>query len=339
MPAGTNQAKVKNDIFRVITDKMREIAIGLLEYPDAMMSAVLGLADMFHLANRISSQYPQASLPDFSISHWRADGSQVEPDIASSTQRVVPLDVLIVPPSMGGTYYQAPDLVLVDWLNTRHAGGTIVCSACAGAFILAATGLLDGRRATTHWDLSARFAKCFPRVHLDTDSVLINDGDIVTAGGLMSWMDLGLDLVGQFTRPGVMIELGKFLVIDTGRREQRYYKKFTPPLSHGSVSVIKAQHYIQQHFHTALTVRLLAEHCHQGERTLLRKFVSATGYNPAEYIQNVRIQKARELIETTHFAIETVASRVGYEDAGAFRKIFKRLTGLSPREFRTRFSA
>lgn len=321
---------------------MREITIGLVEYPGAMTSAVLGLMDLFHLANRISGRYPQAKLPTFALSRWQADGSRVKPADAGAappTKESPFLDVVIVPPSIGGTYYEAPHRVLVDWLGERHAGGTIMCSACAGCFILAETGLLDGRRATTHWDFSSRFGERFPRVRLDTDQVLINDGDVVTAGGLMSWMDLGLELVEQFTRPTVMIELGKFLVIDTGRREQRYYKKFVPRLGHGNAAVVKTQHHIQQHFHAGLTVRALAERCHLGERTLLRQFFTATGFTPTEYIQNVRVQKARELIETTRLPIEIIASRVGYEDAGAFRKIFKRLTGLSPRAFRVRFSA
>jgi transcriptional regulator GlxA family with amidase domain len=319
----------------------RQIVVGLLEYPGAMQSAVLGLIDVFQFANRIISQYPQAGLPTFAISRWRTDGPLVESGNAATVPpvKLVPLlDVLIIPPSIGGTYYEAPHWVLVDWLKAQHARGTIVCSACAGSFVLAATGLLDGRRATTHWDLSSQFAQRFPNIHLNTDHILINDGDVVTAGGLMSWMDLGLELVEQFTCPTVMIELGKFLIIDTGRREQRYYKKFVPSFGHGNAVVLKAQHYIQQHFHTDLTVKMLAEHSHLGERTLLRKFISVTGLKPSEYVQKIRIQKARELLETTNLPIEKVALVVGYEDAGAFRKIFKRLTGLSPREFRVRFS-
>ena len=319
---------------------MGEITIGLVEYPGAMTSAVLGLVDMFHLANGISAQYSEARLPAFSLSRWQADHSGMHGggELARVVRRGSFLDVVIVPPSISGTYYETPHRTLIDWLAEQHTRGSITCSACAGCFILAETGLLDGRRATTHWDFSSRFTRRFPKVRLDTDQVLINDGDIVTAGGLMSWMDLGLELVEQFTRPTVMIELGKFLVIDTGRREQRYYKRFVPRLGHGHAAVVKAQHHIQQNFQTDLTVRMLAKHCHLGERTLLRQFFSATGLTPTEYIQNVRVQKARELIETSNLPIETIASRVGYEDTGAFRKIFKRLTGLSPREFRVRFS-
>lgn len=320
---------------------MGEITIGIVEYPGAMASAVLGLIDMFQLANNLSAQYTEADLPKFSLSRWQAkdSGIQRSDQLALVNGEGAYLDIVIVPPSISGTYYEAPQHALIDWLSEQHARGAITCSACAGCFILAETGLLNGRRATTHWDFSSRFALRFPKVDLDTDQVLVNDGDIITAGGLMSWMDLGLELVEQFTRPTVMIELGKYLVIDTGRREQRYYKKFVPRLGHGNAVVVKAQHHIQRHFHAELTVKTLAGYCHLGERTLLRQFSNATGLTPTEYIQNVRVQKARELIETSKLPIEIIASRVGYEDAGAFRKIFKRLTGLSPREFRVRFSA
>lgn len=320
---------------------MGETSIGIIEYPGAMTSAVLGLMDMFHLANNVGARNARTDLPKFSLSRWQADDSVIlrSDSLALVKEEEVFLDVVIVPPSISGTYYEAPQHALVDWLAKQHTRGAIACSACAGCFILAETGLLNGRRATTHWDFSSRFAQRFPRVGLDTDQALINDGDIITAGGLMSWMDLGLELVGQFTHPTVMIELGKFLVIDTGRREQRYYKKFVPRLGHGNAAVVKVQHHIHRHFQAELTIQALAGHCHLGERTLLRQFSNATGLTPTEYIQNVRVQKARELIETSKLPIEIVATRVGYEDAGAFRKIFKRLTGLSPREFRVRFSA
>lgn len=319
---------------------MSEINIGIVEYPGAMTSAILGLVDMFHLANNVSARYSGADLPRFTLSRWQVNDSRILcNDFLTTAQREERcLDVVIVPPSIRSTYYEAPHQALVNWLAEQHACGAITCSACAGCFILAETGLLDGRRVTTHWNFSSHFASRFPKVGLDTDQVLINDGDIITAGGLMSWMDLGLELVEQFTRPTVMIELGKFLVIDTGRREQRYYKKFVPRLDHGNAVVVKAQHHIHRYFSAELTVKALAESCHLGERTLLRQFFNATGFAPTEYIQNVRVQKARELIETSKLPIELIASRVGYEDAGAFRKVFKRLTGLSPREFRVRFS-
>lgn len=321
--------------------QVSQIQIGLLHYPGAMQSAIQGLSEMFLLANRVCSRYPRTETVQFTVSHWQLGQAAVEPipeAQATSDGSPIVLDLLIVPPCISGSYYLDPGSIIPAWLDAWHRRGAIVCSVCAGAFMLAAAGLLDDRQVTTHWNLSPQFEQRYPQISLDSDSVLLNDGDIITAGGLMAWLDLGLELVAQFTTPTVMVELGKLLVIDTGRREQRYYKKFMPRLNHGNAAIVKAQHYIQRHYQKALSIKALADHCHTGERTFLRSFTAATGLKPTEYIQNVRIQQARELLETTTMPVDQVAFRVGYEDANAFRKIFKRLTGLTPREFRVRFS-
>ena len=320
----------------------RTIHIGLLNYPGVMQSALHGLTEMFYFTNRICAEHSQANLPQFSISHWQIQNEGITQSInplQAMSSRLPVLQVLIVPPSVNNHYYPQPAPLLLDWINQHHASGTIICSACAGTFILAAAGLLTNRNATTHWQLTADFQQRFPQVRLDTDRILINDGDIITAGGLMSWMDLGLELVEQFTRPAILQKLGKWLIIDIGKREQRFYKQFIPPLDHGNSLIIKAQHYIQKKYANPLSVKFLAEYCCVGERTLLRNFVSTTGYTPMEYIQQVRIQKSRELLETTTRRIEQIALQVGYEDSGAFRKLFKKFTGLSPKEFRLRFVA
>jgi len=318
------------------------IHIGLLNYPGAMQSALHGMTEMFFFADRICAEHAQAQLPRFVTSRYLLQDDTVVLDSASAAQTTEPLSrlhVLVVPPSVGNLYYRQPSASLLDWLKHVHASGTLICSACAGTFILAAAGLLEQRRATTHWNLAVDFQHCFPQVRLDTDRILINDGDIITAGGLMSWLDLGLELVEQFTRPAIVLELGKWLILDTGNREQRFYKKFIPVFDHGNALVIKAQRFIQKTYMKPVTIRELAAECCVTERTLLRNFASATGYTPLAYIQQVRIQSARELIETTTLRIEQVALRVGYEDSSAFRKIFKKLTGLTPGEYRSRFVA
>ena len=313
----------------------RVLDIGLLQYPGALSSAIFGLTELLSLANRISARYTEAKFPEFQVTHWRVEGN----NLFSQSHNTTRADILIVPPSIEGTYYQAPDRFVLQWLAAQHRQGTTVCSACVGAFILAAAGLLDQRQATTHWNFAAQFKSRFPQVQLDTDRLLINDGDIITAGGVMAWLDLGLELVAQYTRPAVMMELGKLLVIDTGHREQRYYKQFTPLFTHGNSAILKAQHYIQKHYREAdLTVKTLAKHSLLGERTFLRNFTDATGLTPLEYLQRTRIQKSQTLLETSNAPIEQIALQVGYEDPSAFRKIFKRLTGLTPREFRQRFA-
>jgi transcriptional regulator GlxA family with amidase domain len=246
--------------------------------------------------------------------------------------------VIVLPPSIEGEYFVNPETSLIQWLVQQHQQGSIICSACAGSFVIAAAGLLDHRAATTHWDLAGMLAKQFPHVKVNSEKILINDGDIITAGGLMSWIDLGLELVAQFTQPAIMRQLGKYLIVDTGPREQSYYQSFKPILDHGDKIILKTQHFIQANFQKPLSIAKLAQQCHLTERTFLRHFVTATGFKPNEYIQRLRIQKACDLLETTTFTFEAISLKVGYEDTSACRKAFVKVIGLTPKDFKRRFS-
>lgn len=303
----------------------KPICIGILNYPGCLQSAVFGLSELFELANRIGQQ------EDANI--------QFETCIIQSIDNQLPhYQVLVIPPSLDEQAYQAPPADLCDWIVSAHQAGTIICSACAGAFILAATGLLDAREVTTHWGLADKLSTRFPNLVLNSERILVNDGDIITAGGIMSWVDLGLELVAQFSHPSIMRQLGKSMVVDTGEREQRFYRRFIPKRGHGDQAVLQIQQYIQINFHQAVSVAKLSEMSFLTERTFLRRFVKATGLKPIEYLQRTRIQKACDLIESSAESIESIASQVGYEDISAFRKVFIRITGLTPRDFRRRFT-
>jgi transcriptional regulator GlxA family with amidase domain len=220
-----------------------------------------------------------------------------------------------------------------------HRRGCILSSVCAGIFILAGTGLLEGREVTTHWELAGSFETAYPDIRVNTDRILIDGGDIITAGGLMSWLDLGLELIQRFSSPRIMRRTGKVLVVDTGSREQRYYRNFTPRRDHGDAEILIVQNHIRDHLERGIHIGELAALCALGERTFLRRFRTATGYTPVSYIQQVRIQRACELLESTPATVQEIVSRSGYGDIAAFRKIFIRITGLTPREFRKRFSS
>ena len=310
------------------------IEIAIIDYPGVMQSALHGLGEMFHFANDIHTR--QGSPQHFSVTrHTVASIGQSMTDGSPEKK----LNIILFPPSMGSDYYASPDPFLKNWILRHHAAGAIICSACAGAFILAGAGLLENRPATTHWKLAPEFARDFPAVKLDINKILINDGDIITAAGLMSWVDLGLELVAQFLHPNVMRQLGKNLIVDTGLREQRYYQSFCPKLDHGDAAVLKAQHYLQKHFHEPVTTAALSALCHLTGRTFLRRFVKATELTPVQYLQKLRIQKACTLLESTKSTIDSISLKVGYEDTSAFRKTFFKIVGLTPREFKGRFSS
>lgn len=313
-----------------MSNNISAINVAIVQYPGAMQSAVEGLRELFSLANRLSTEQDTAA--PFSI--CIQEGLQIAETDKTSTP---PVQIVIVPPCIDGTYYGEEHPPLTRWLKAQHQQGAVLCSVCAGAFILAQTGLLDQRPATTHWLLAERFSERFPAVYLDDNKILINDGDLITAGGLMAWLDLGLELVAQFAHPTLMRQLGKQLVVDTGPREQRYYRRFMPRLNHGDSTILQSQHYLQRHFHDNLSVKGLASSSYLTERTFLRRFVRATGLKPSEYLQQLRVSKACDALESSQRTVEKIAAEVGYEDVSAFRKVFIKITGLTPREFRARF--
>lgn len=304
------------------------IEVILVTYPGVLSSALYGWQDLFSLANRISLADETNDSTYFSTHIWRA--TDLPPRLNAQ--------LVLLPPSLDEHFYQQPDSALIEQLKTFHRQGAILASACAGAFLLAATGLLDGKSVTTHWRLADSLQQQYRKVRVDSNQILINEGDVITAGGLMSWLDLGLELVQQFAGSQLMLSLGKTLVVDTAPRLQSYYKVFRPVFSHGDKSVLKVQHFLQRNISTSLSISQMAEEAVLEKRTLLRRFVQATGYKPTEYLQQLRVQKARDLLERSRLPVEKIAVEVGYEDASAFRKVFKRITQLTPSEFRLRFN-
>lgn len=307
--------------------------ISVVNYPGALQSAVHGFGEMFSLANGICVE--QGIDHRFSIEIPSVDEILGAPSPSGGHAR----SAVILPPSIESQVYSEPDRKFLDWLVGTHSAGAVICSVCSGAFILAATGLLQGRAATTHWGLASRFSLMHPEIIVRTEKIVVNEGDLITAGGLMAWVDLGLELVAKFAGSGVMRLLGKMLVVDSGKREQRYYQCFSPRFDHGDADVLKGQHHLRANFHTPLSVAELSSFCCMNERTFLRRFVNATGLKPSQYLQRQRVQKACDLIESTDYSFEAISQMVGYLDLSSFRKTFIRITGLTPGDFKKRFAA
>ena len=208
---------------------------------------------------------------------------------------------------------------------------------CVGAFLLAELSVLDGRPATTHWGVGEVFAARFPRVDLDTDRMVIDDGDIVTAGGVMAWVDLGLRLVERFLGPTTTLETARYFIVDPGGREQRFYSQFSPTLDHGDEAILKVQRWLQGTIGERPSVDEMAARAGLGRRTFLRRFQGATGLRTREYLQHLAVGRARELLESSSESLQGISWSVGYEDPSAFRKVFLELIGLSPGDYRRRF--
>lgn len=310
--------------------------VGLMLYAGCQAAMVHGITDLFAIASQFSAD---RGGPGLRVSHWEmrpdlcfARAFDTHPEAGTSPS------ILIVPGRLSGPAGPEEAAPYARWLLDRHAQGVTLASNCGGAFLLAATGLLSGRPATTHWLFADAFRERFPDVLMDPDRMVIEDGDIVTAGGLMAWTDLGMRLVDRLLGPTVMIETAKFLLIDPAGREQRHYSSFAPRLTHGDEAILKVQHWLQARAGRAAGVGAMAQAAGLEERTFLRRFKAATGMKPIEYVQHLRIGKARELLEFTRRPVDQIAWTVGYEDATAFRRVFHRLLGLSPGEYRTRFT-
>ncbi len=316
---------------------MPKAEVGILIYPDCQRAMFLGMTDLLQTASDISVSHGGQVLR---ISHWSRDpsGDFCRCFDTHPSKPGYP-DIVIAPGRLTGPITGADATPYAEWLAERHARGSVLASSCGGAFLLAETGLLDGRPATTHWAFGEPFGALYPRVRLNTARILVDDGDVITASGLMAWTDLGVRLIERIFGAAVMAETSRFFLIDTAGREQMHYRSFTPPLMHGDEAILKVQHWLQARNARAVTIADMASHAGLEERTFLRRFKAATGMKPTGYAQHLRIEKARELLQLTRRPVDQIVWSVGYEDTAAFRRPFQRMIGLSPGNYRRRFEA
>jgi transcriptional regulator GlxA family with amidase domain len=321
-----------------MSTKGRVVAeIGLLLYPDCQLSAIYGLTDLFRIANEMAQKADAPTARAVRVSHWRQEGREISCIFDTEPGGEHALTHVITPPSLVVPDQMQKMTKFADWMTGLHRSGTTLCSVCAGAFVLAETGLLQGREATTHWAFAETLASRFPAVQVDADRMLIDDGDIITAGGILAWTDLGLTLVQRLLGPSIMLDTSRFFLIDPPGRAQRPYGQWVPTLTHGDAGILAIQHWMQATGAKEISVATLSARAGLEERTFLRRFKQATSLRPTEYAQQIRIAKAREALELTRKPVDQIAWHVGYGDASAFRKVFQRVTGLAPAEYRRRF--
>ncbi len=333
--AGKDVAEMTNsEVKRTRTRRAEAVTeIGLLIYSGCQLAAIHGLTDLF----RIAGEWAGDDGRFIRVSHWRPAGEEVECVWDSHPGAPHRLSHVIAPPSIVLPELMVSEPTAARWLRGRHGEGAVLCSVCAGAFVLAETGLMDGRRATTHWAFAEQLARRFPAVHLAAEHMVLDDGDILTAGGILAWADLGLTLVERVLGPATMLATARFLLIDPPRSSQRPFATFIPNFDHGDDAIRRAQHHIHAHACENLAMSDLHAIAGMTERTFLRRFTAAVGHRPNDYLQRVRVSKAREALERTLTPVDRIAWDVGYSDPAAFRKLFLRLTGLSPAAYRQRF--
>lgn len=247
---------------------------------------------------------------------------------------------LIIIPAPHGDLAEAVALnaPFLPWIRQQHARGAEVASLCLGAFLLAATGLLDGRQCATHWLGAPQFAAMYPAVHLVAEQVITDEQGLYSSGGAYSYLNLILYLVEKYVSRDMAVCCAKVFQIDIGRRSQSPFVIFRGQKDHDDEPIKKTQEFIEQHFAEKLSVDELAALSCLSRRNFERRFKKATTNTVAEYIQRVKIEAAKMSLETSQENVNEVMYAVGYADAKAFRTLFKRLTGVSPLAYRERYS-
>lgn len=224
-----------------------------------------------------------------------------------------------------------------DWIRERHKNGAEVVSLCVGAFLLASTGLLDGRKASTHWIAADEFRRMFPEVDLVTDRIITDENGIYTSGGATSYFNLLIYLVEKFTNREMAVRTAKIFAIDLERHSQSHFVIFNGQTGHYDGDIRRVQRFIEENFERRLTVDDLSREFAISRRSLERRFRSATGNSVSEYVQRVKIEAAKKIFELSRRNVTDAMSDVGYSDTKAFRGTFKKFTGMTPHEYRMRY--
>lgn len=247
---------------------------------------------------------------------------------------------LILIPSVHGDKRKilADNKDMLDWILQQYHGGAAVASLCIGTFLLAGTGLLDDRICTTHWELAAEFSEMFPTARLSTDKIITDENNIYTSGGAYSWLNLILYLVEKYTGREIAVRCAKGFQIDIQRSSQSPFIIFSGQKDHKDTAISTAQEFIEQNINSRITVGQIATMLSLGRRNLERRFKHATGNTVMEYIQRVKMEVVKQNLETTRLGVNEAMDKVGYSDPKAFRIIFKKVTGLSPLQYRNRYN-
>lgn len=227
---------------------------------------------------------------------------------------------------------------IIDWVRKRYNEGSEVASMCTGAFLLAATGLLDGKNCSTHWAADGNFRTLFPKVNLQTDKLITDENGIYTNGGAFSFLNLIVYLIEKYFDRETAIYCAKLCQIEMDRNSQSPFTIFTGQKAHGDEMVQQAQAYLEDHLQEKISIENLADKFAVGRRNFDRRFIKATGNTPLEYSQRVKIESAKKAFETSRKSINEVMYEVGYSDVKAFREVFRKITGMSPIEYKSRYN-
>jgi len=299
------------------------------------MAAVHGLTDLFGIAGRLATDARPDEPAPLRVTHWSPTprGRDVLCVYSSHACAVPQPRVLILPPTLSSLPDPETCVGLARWLRLRHAQGTRLATVCSGVFLVAGTGLLDGRTVATHRGCARALMESFPRIAVDFEARVIDHSDILTAGGFLAWVDVGLILVERLLGSAVGAETARFIRFDP-QVGAPHVPGFAPPQEHGDAAVRKAQEVIHLRDGQGVTLAMLSAAAGLERRTFLRRFAAATGVTPMDYCRAVRLARARELLEGGRMPLKRIAESLGYVDLSSFSRAFRRAHGVPPGAYR-----
>ncbi len=312
-------------------------------HDDVTLSTVTGAMDMFIHTNRLFQQLKKPQPFDLVLAYEKKpDGPMPVPDsmvnystVAETTQA----DLLIVP-----AFYGDRDEMLkkhhdtIEWIGAMHAKGAEVASLCSGIYFLAEAGLLPGRSCTAHWNDMEDIVKRYPEVNFLSDMVITDQEGIYTSGGAFSSLNLILYLIDKFCGREVGVWASKMFSLDMDRMSQSHFAVFKGQRQHRDDEILKAQTYIEQNHHLQLNIDEIANHTNMSKRNFIRRFKKATQNTPFEYLQRVKIEAAKKALEKGSQNINLLMYDAGYNDIKTFREVFKKITGLTPQDYRRKYN-
>ena len=322
---------------------MKQVVILAGEH--CLFSSVGGPMDMFIqtgvLWNGILGTEPS---PFFEVKIATLDG---QPVMATNQVPIVPhcsidsiehVDLIILPSQ--GFHLDLQDQTVkqkIEWLKSWHKKGADIASICTGAFTLAATGLLDGKSATTHWGAAKAFKNHFPKINLRTELMVTDEGNLFCSGGLTADLNLAIYLINKYCGREIALQCSRCTLVDLDRLSQSTFSVFIPEKNHHDLEILKTQEWIEKNLTLNLSIPLMAENVGMSPRNFNRRFKQATGETALKYLQLIRVEAAKKLLEDGRNSFDNISFTVGYDNVSFFRRIFKRETGLTPTEYRKKF--
>lgn len=317
--------------------------IGILAYDGCTVSMIAGVLDILSFANSQHKTKNKNDLFDIEIVTETGEAvngfSKFPIQAQKSIRTKLRYDLIYVPGFVG----DVEELLLkqhklINWLTRQQVKGTTLAAACNGNFLLAEAGVLNGKRATTHWSLSDVFRKRYKEITLEPEKIIIDNGSVLSAAGVTAYFNLALFLVERYGSKELALTSAKVFLVDSGRKIQTPYQMFQVAKNHGDEEIVSVQDWLETNFNENITLEKMMGVCNLGKKTLMRRFKKVTGETPLIYLQKLRIENAKRLLESKRVSFNEITWKVGYNDVSSFHRVFKSQTGLTPIEYRSKFS-